>query len=61
MASDGRNAQRMLTLDEPTLDWAKMVDGMGVEATRADTVAAFSRAIDAALARRGPALIEAIV
>lgn len=57
----GRNAQRMLSLDEPALDWAKLAGGMGVDATRADTVAAFSRALDAALSGHGPSLIEAIV
>jgi acetolactate synthase I/II/III large subunit len=57
----GRNALRMLSLDEPALDWAKMAGSMGVEASRADTVSAFSRALDAALSRRGPCLIEAIV
>jgi len=51
----------MLSLDDPALDWAKMAEGMGVEASRADTVAGFSRALDAALGRRGPCLIEAIV
>jgi acetolactate synthase-1/2/3 large subunit len=57
----GHNAQRMLSLDAPALDWAKLADGMGVEASRADTVSAFTRALDAALSRRGPFLIEAIV
>jgi acetolactate synthase-1/2/3 large subunit len=57
----GRNALRMLSLDEPALDWAKMAGSMGVEASRAETVSAFTRALDAALSRRGPCLIEAIV
>lgn len=61
VANPGRNAQRMLSLDDPALDWAKMAEGMGVEASRTDTVAGFSRALDAALGRRGPCLIEAIV
>ena len=34
----GRNAQRMLTLDEPALDWIAMAKGLGVEAGRATTV-----------------------
>ncbi|UYO41885.1 acetolactate synthase large subunit [Rhodopseudomonas palustris] len=57
----GRNAQRMLQLDQPELDWTKMSQGLGVEASRATTLAEFSRALDAALARRGPYLIEAMV
>ncbi|AVT81177.1 acetolactate synthase large subunit [Rhodopseudomonas palustris] len=57
----GRNAQRMLQLDQPELDWTKMSQGLGVEASRATTLSEFSRALDAALARRGPYLIEAMV
>ncbi|PZA11747.1 acetolactate synthase large subunit [Rhodopseudomonas palustris] len=57
----GRNAQRMLQLDQPELDWTKMAQGLGVEASRATTLAEFTRAFDAALARRGPYLIEAMV
>jgi acetolactate synthase-1/2/3 large subunit len=56
----GRNAQRMLSLDEPALDWPRMAGALGVEASRVETVSAFSRALDAALSRRGPCLIEAI-
>ncbi|HEY0329666.1 MAG TPA: acetolactate synthase large subunit [Rhodopseudomonas sp.] len=57
----GRNAERMLRLDQPDLDWAKLAEGMGVEASRASTVTEFSKALDTALGRRGPCLIEAIV
>jgi acetolactate synthase-1/2/3 large subunit len=57
----GRNAQRMLQLDQPELDWTKMSQGLGVEASRASTLSEFSRALDTALARRGPYLIEAMV
>lgn len=57
----GRNAQRMLQLDQPELEWTKMAQGLGVEASRATTLAEFTRAFDAALARRGPYLIEAMV
>jgi acetolactate synthase-1/2/3 large subunit len=57
----GRNAQRMLQLDQPELGWTKLAAGLGVEASRVTTVSEFSRALDAALARRGPYLIEAMV
>jgi acetolactate synthase I/II/III large subunit len=57
----GRNAQRMLTLDEPALDWVMMARSMGVEAGRATTVDAFVRLLEGALSRRGPFLIEAIL
>jgi acetolactate synthase I/II/III large subunit len=57
----GRNAQRMLTLDEPALDWVMMARSMGVEAGRAATVEAFVRLLEGALSRRGPFLIEAVL
>lgn len=57
----GRNAERMLTLDNPALDWVSMARGMGVEAGRAETVEDFVRLFDGALRQRGPFLIEAVV
>jgi len=57
----GRNARAMLDLDRPDLDWLRIANGMGVEAGRADTVDGFARLLDAALARRGPFLIEAVI
>lgn len=57
----GRTAQRMLSLDDPAIDWAKMSESLGVPAVRAETVSAFSRALDMALAGRGPFLIEAVI
>ncbi|HEV7873251.1 MAG TPA: acetolactate synthase large subunit [Enterovirga sp.] len=57
----GRNAQRMLDLDAPKLDWVSMAKGMGVEAARATTVAEFVRLFEGALGGRGPFLIEAVI
>ncbi|HEY0353485.1 MAG TPA: acetolactate synthase large subunit [Enterovirga sp.] len=57
----GRNAQRMLDLDAPKLDWVSMAKGLGVEAARATTVAEFIRLFEGALSRRGPFLIEAVI
>jgi acetolactate synthase I/II/III large subunit len=57
----GRNAKRMLNLDEPALDWLAMAKGMGVEAGRATTVKEFVRLFEGALSRHGPFLIEAIL
>ena len=57
----GRNARRMLDLDQPALDWVKLADGMGVEARRVETVEGFFRALQYALSRRGPFLIEAVL
>jgi acetolactate synthase-1/2/3 large subunit len=57
----GRNAQRMLDLDAPKLDWVTMAKGMGVEGVRVTTVDEFLRAFEGALGRRGPFLIEAVI
>jgi len=57
----GRNARRMLNLDEPALDWIAMARGMGVEAGRAATVEEFVRLFGGALSHRGPFLIEAVL
>lgn len=57
----GRNAQRMLNIDDPALDWVSMAKGMGVEAARATTVREFVDLLKSAMARRGPFLIEAVI
>jgi len=57
----GRNAKRMLDLQEPSLDWVSLAAGMGVEAVRVDTIEAFTKAVQAGLARKGPFLIEALI
>ena len=57
----GPNAQRMLRLDDPAVDWVAVARGFGVEAVRADTVTGFVDALRAGLARRGPFLIEAAI
>lgn len=57
----GRNATRMLELDEPRLDWCSLARGMGVEAGRAKTALEFRRLLEAGLACNGPFLIEAVI
>ena len=62
----GRNARRMLDLDEPALDWTRLATGMGVEAIRATTAEEFNKAFAAAVGsgtgkKRGPFLIEAVL
>lgn len=57
----GHNARRMLDLDNPDLDWCSLARGMGVEAARASTIEQFTSALAAALARKGPFLIEALI
>ncbi len=48
----------MLDLGDPTLDWAKIANGHGVPATRAETAEEFHRQSAAALDTRGSRLIE---
>ncbi|MXQ10773.1 acetolactate synthase large subunit [Microvirga makkahensis] len=57
----GSNAKRMLSIDEPTLDWVSMARGMGVDGGRATTVEEFRTLLEAALKQRGPFVIEAVV
>ncbi|MEP9378747.1 acetolactate synthase large subunit [Aquabacter sp. CN5-332] len=57
----GRNASRMLNLNEPDLDWVSLAKGMGVEAARATTIEEFMDLFDTALKQSGPFLIEAVI
>jgi acetolactate synthase-1/2/3 large subunit len=57
----GRNARRMLEIEDPTLDWCALAKGMGVEAGRAETAEEFTKLLDAGLSHRGPFLIEAAI
>ena len=55
------NAQRMLDLENPALDWTLMARGMGVEAVRVSTAEDFVRQLRAGLSADGPFLIEALI
>lgn len=57
----GRKAHDMLSLDNPALDWVALARGMGVEATRVETVDGLVKAMKGALARKGPYLIEVVI
>ena len=57
----GRNARRMLDLQEPSLEWVSLARGMGVDAVSVDTIEGFADALRAGLKRRGPFLIEALI
>lgn len=60
-AAPGENARRMLDLDNPALQWTQLAAGMGVESGRATTAESFCELLRAALSRRGPFLIEAVL
>ena len=51
----------MLDLGNPSLDFVKLAEGMGVPATRATTAEAFNKAFAAAMQTPGPQLIEALL
>ena len=57
-ARPGHVSNELFDLARPALDWTKLADGMGVEATRVDTLEGFADAFKAAAGRRGPFLIE---
>ena len=51
----------MLDLHDPVLDFVKMAEGMGVEASRAQTTTEFAAQFADAMQTRGPRLIEAVM
>jgi acetolactate synthase-1/2/3 large subunit len=57
----GPKAKEMLDLTRPDLDFVALATGCGVTATRATTAEEFCDQLEAALAARGPRVIEAIV
>lgn len=57
----GRNASRIMDLDDPPLDWVSLAKGMGVDGARADTCERFADLVRSALGHKGPFLIEAII
>ena len=57
----GRDSGRMLDLTQPELDFVSLSEGMGVPASRATTAEELAEQFVAALARRGPHLIEAVL
>ncbi len=57
----GPKALAMLDLHDPVLDWVSLAQGMGVEASRAATAEDFADQFAAAMAGRGPRLIEAVL
>jgi acetolactate synthase-1/2/3 large subunit len=57
----GPKAKEMLDLTRPTMDFVSMAQGCGVSATRATTAEEFVEQFQAALAAKGPHVIECIV
>ena len=57
----GPRALSMLDLHNPELDFVKLAEGLGVEASRTDTLDAFNAQFAAAMRQTGPRLIEVIL
>jgi len=57
----GRNAMDMLDLGRPAINWVKMAESMGVEASRATTAQEFNIQFENAVKGTGPKLIEAVI
>ena len=57
----GPLANSMLDIGRPDLDWVKLAEGCGVEASRATTGREFADQFSAALAAPGPRLVEAVL
>jgi acetolactate synthase-1/2/3 large subunit len=60
-AQPGPASHELFDLGRPDLDWVRLAEGMGVEAARVETLEAFADRFRAALARRGPYLIELLI
>ena len=57
----GPRALSMLDLHNPELDFVKLAQGLGVEASRAETIEAVDDQFASAMAGKGPRLIEVVV
>ncbi len=57
----GPRALSMFDLGNPDINWVAMAQAMGVEASRAETLAAFEAQFIDAMRRPGPRLIEAVI
>ena len=57
----GPKALSMLDLRNPDLDFVKLAEGMGVEASRAETLEDFDAQFSAAMDQTGPRLIEVVL
>ena len=60
-ANPGRTAMDMMDLGNPDLDWTRLAGGMGVEATRVETLDAFADVFTQANTKSGPFLIELVI
>ena len=57
----GPKALSMLDLHNPELNWVNLAQGMGVEASRAETLEEFTEQFSSAMKQKGPRLIEVMI
>jgi acetolactate synthase-1/2/3 large subunit len=57
----GAKARAQLDINGPRLDFARLAQGMGVHAARADSAEALVKALEYALSHPGPHLIDAVI
>jgi acetolactate synthase-1/2/3 large subunit len=57
----GPVALSMLDLGNPAMNWTRIAEGLGIEASRATTCEEFAAQYASALQQRGPRLIEAVI
>lgn len=60
-ANPGRTALDMMNLTDPAIDWRKLANGFGVEASSAETMEEFADLFSHANKQRGPFLIELVI
>ena len=57
----GPTAKNMLSIGGPEINWVQLSESMGVPAVEATTAEAFDKALQDAIAQKGPRLIAAVV
>ncbi len=57
----GKQAQTLIGLDNPLIDWVQLSKGLGVPAVRVETAEDLVKELERALAESGPRLIEAVL
>jgi acetolactate synthase-1/2/3 large subunit len=57
----GPKAREMLDLSRPSIDFVQLANGLGLEASRAETAEAFTDQLARALATPGPSVVEAVI
>lgn len=61
VGAPGPKALSQLDLHNPELDWVSLASGMGVAASKAETLKEFSEQFERCMQERGPHLIEVIL